>query len=788
MPYLVQPYRFAHRLLALVLLACTGMSHAQDAGRRPAGIDTPPADLIRGRPAPLTPSATPPQQTAPLQQKATTQQRYAISLQAMGADYPFNLRGVDGSDTVRFNVRLDELVTSARLNLTYAYSPGLLSNLSHINVLVNDQVAQSIPVNSETAGQSQQRQIDIPTYLITSDNRLRLQLVGHYTLECEDPLNSTLWANISNQSVLELTADRLRLPNDLSLLPKPFFDPMDSRPVSVPIVIGQERDAASLEAAGIVASWLGTLSQGQGIQFPVTLGQSYPARGHAIVITREGPGSTAADTRRSGASISIRENPNDPYGKLLVVSGRTDNELKNAAQALATGQITLAGERANVQDTVQLTPRAPYDAPYWLPTDRPFRLGDWFDAQQLATTGYAPPPVKLPLRLPPDLFAWREPAVPLNLNFRYTPQPGKTQSTLLINGDGEFMNSVPLLSVDYLRDSPLPSVLRRTDEQPVSAALSLPLERLLNLDTLDFQFVFDYQKQGECLDALSDNVRGTIDPDTTLDLRGYPHFMVMPNLSAFQRSGFPFTRLADLSETTVVLSQQPTAQDIQTYLTLMARFSGSTGYPATQVKVALGPNGLLSTDDLLVIATGANTWLSSWISEQDSPLNVFQQRFATSDMIRALSQWVPADARERASPANAQLELQQNGQVALITGFESPNLAGRSVVVIAATSTTAQQQVSQVLVSGDSQGERLAGSAAVLNEGRLTPLVSEYSYHTGELPMLRYLEWLIAPYWRNAPSLHTLTAFGLFFVLVLSWLAYRGLRRARLRSDTSSKD
>lgn len=709
----------------------------------------------------------------------------------MGAAYPLNLRGVDGSDTVEFHVPLNELVLSARLNLVYAWSPGLLSELSQINVLVNDQVAHSLPVPQEHAGSSQQRTIDIAPYLITSNNRLRLQLIGHYTQDCEDPLHSTLWANISNQSTLELTTERLKLPNDLSLLPSPFFDPMDTRPVTVPIVIAQERDAVSLEVAGAVASWLGTLTDTQGVGFTVSFGQNYPARGSAIVIARDALRATAppqAAGRRTGATLSVRENPNDPLGKLLFISGLTDSELRTAAWALVTGQATLAGDTVVLTESIALAPRQPYDAPNWLPSNRPFRLGEWFTPDELATSGYAPPAIRLPLRLAPDLFAWRQDPVPLELNFRYTPQPGRTQSTLLINTDGQFVNSAPLLSLDHINDNAVRTVLRRSDELTVKAPMTLPLERLQNQSSLDFQFVFDYQKEGECRDALSDNVRGSIDPDTTLDLSDYSHFKVMPDLAALENSGFPFTRLADLSETTVVFPPQPATPDIATYLTLMARFGASTGYPATAVKVAFGTTGLQSPDDLLVIASGPNPWLAAWISRLDSPLNVLQQRFATSDMVYAPTTWTPADARERENPPRTELEFMRNGDLALITGFESPNAKGKSVVVVAATSATAQEGITRLLLQGDAHGRRLAGSATVFNQNRLTPLVSDYTYHVGALPPLRYLEWLVAPYWRNAPSLHVLAGVGLFLFLIVLWSAWRRLtRRKRLATHTTDK-
>jgi hypothetical protein len=55
---------------------------------------------------------------------------------------------------VTFSIRADQVVTSAKLKINYAYSPALIPQLSHINVMVNEQVAATIPVPTEQAGRT----------------------------------------------------------------------------------------------------------------------------------------------------------------------------------------------------------------------------------------------------------------------------------------------------------------------------------------------------------------------------------------------------------------------------------------------------------------------------------------------------------------------------------------------------------------------------------------------------------------------------------------------------------
>jgi hypothetical protein len=64
---------------------------------------------------------------------------------------------------------------------------------------------------------------------------------------------------------------------------------------------------------------------------------------------------------------------------------------------------------------------------------------------------------------------------------------------------------------------------------------------------LRLHFYYDIPKTGECQGRVLDNVVGAIDPNSTIDLSSFPHYMALPDLAAFANSGFPFTRMADLS-------------------------------------------------------------------------------------------------------------------------------------------------------------------------------------------------------------------------------------------------
>jgi hypothetical protein len=691
------------------------------------------AGAAPGDNAPAVPTSGAPASSAPSAPDGS--HTYSLTLKQLGAQYPLNITGVDGSNGVAFSVRADEVVTGAKLKLDYAYSPSLLPDLSHINVLVNGEVAYSIPVPKEEAGKNLQRTVDIPARLVTDFNHLNLQLIGHYTLQCEDPLHSSLWANVGNESVLELTVAPLRIGNDLSALPQPFFDRRDVRRLVLPIVFAGQPDPATLEAAGALSSWFGALADYRGARFPATLGE-IPQKGNAIVLIASGasvPGVQAAAV--NAPTVSVISNPNDPNGKLLLIQGRDSADLKTAANALVLGGQTLSGKTATITKLQPLAARKPYDAPNWLPSDRPVKFGELANGAALNVAGYRPDLIRLNLHMPPDLFGWQNKRVPVDLKYRYTPRPSSDKSLLTVSLNNQFVQAIPLPAADT---GSLAGKLLADSTLPAEQRLELPLFLLPVRSQLQLYYSYDVLKQGDCKDALLDNVRGAIDPDSTIDISHLSHFIAMPDLAAFDNGGFPFTRMADLSQTTVVLPDQPSVADYSAYLTLLGRLGASTGYPATGVAVAqAGQTAKLADRDLLVIASGDNQpLLKQWAQYMPASMDGKEKRFSISDLVYRTTSWLGTRPQPRDS-----VSFNSDSADALLAGFESPVTAGRSVVVVSGNKPQGLADALNVLMDDGSDDHNIKGSLVMVRGKQAESLLAEETYYVGSLPPVEYAQW-----------------------------------------------
>ena len=282
---------------------------------------------------------------------------------------------------------------------------------------------------------------------------------------------------------------------------------------------------------------------------------------------------------------------------------------------------------------------------------------------------------------------------------------------------------------------------------------------------------------------LRDNVRGTVEPDSTIDITGFSHFLAMPDLAAFGNSGFPFSRLADLSETAVVLPAQPEVADYAAYLSLMGLMGNVTGYPAHAVTVDLGGSQLnaLSDKDLLVIASnGAKSpLLEQWAKYLPFSLTPSAKGFRLSDYASRLLNWWDPDQRDRVKPGRSEITFTSASTDAVIAGFESPLKSGRSVVLLASSQPSGLEQAVNALLTPDLL-RHIQGSTAVVREKQVNSLVAEQTYHVGSLGPVTRVQWWLS---RHPLALVVLGVVAAALIGLLLYIVLRARAHARLKTQ-----
>ena len=683
------------------------------------------------------------------------------------------LQGTQGEVGIPFGLRHDEVVSTAQLTLNFAYSPALLGDLSQLVVLVNGEVVRSIALPTETANGIAITIPIEPALFTAGDNQINLRLVGHYARDCEDPLNSTLWANISNtRSALDLTVQKLPARRDLSMLPAPLFDRSQTQALKLPFVFAGSPTNAELQSAAAIAGWLGAEASYRSFQFKPVAG-TLPV-GNAVVFLTPNRGVPGiAMPQIDGPTLAIVANPRDPFGSLLLVMGRDDRELKLAANVAATGGGALSGASASVSGArVPVTDR--YGAPRWLRTDRAVQLGEIVRPHSLQGQGLPPGPLTADFRLAPDLFYWPRTGARLNIGYTYPVAPwlDRQRSRLDLSLNGQYLKTFRLAEANWW--GRMWGAGGTTSRHDTGNAI-LPGYALFGQNQISLYYDLQVADKKRCSGTLPTNVQVGIDPTSTIDLTGVQHAALMPNLALFAGAGFPFTRTPDLGETVVVMPASPTASEVETFLALMGRFGDATGVAPTRLTVVRSIDGDdLSGHDILVIGSPARLNVGNLF--EGAPVHWSGGRIEVAQRSAISRAWDYFSPYAEAMPANVDQALLSTSGFQGVTSFHSPFDPDHSVVAVLATQPDALPDLVNGLADRDINAQ-MQGDLALFSGDRIASFRVGGVYWSGVLPW-----WLRIGFWLSQhPMLLALS--GVLAALLLSlplYLILKAQKRRRL--------
>lgn len=769
--------------ICLLVLAAMDPGGARLAGAAPAGGRTGKAPVPAGTATvPDTASGATASPEAAINTVASvsappgTSQR-TVTFAQLGQTNGLRLRGTEGAGDVNFGIRLDQTVASALLRLRYAYSPALIPDLSQLKVYLNEELIATLPFNKQDGGKNLIREIPLDPRLLSGFNRIRLVLIGHYTMECEDPMHSSLWADISPQSEIVTSTQPLTLRNDLATLPAPFFDRHDNRDQSVPFVFGAPPSLAVVHAAGVVATWAGAIGDYRRTRFPVSV-NTLPSK-HAIVFATNDTLPPALNLGKVDApTLRMISNPNDPSLKLLVVQGRDAKDLETAALALVSGRAALSGDATRIDALEPLPARPAYDAPRWVRTDRPVKLGELVDnPSDLQANGYMPWPIRVQLNLPADLLTWQNTGVPMDLKYRYTPPVKPDDSSMSVAINDQFVRAYRLRAAGASTDKSHMLVELLSDGTMADRReVRIPAFQVASRNSLSFQFAMEPHKEGLCSQTITNAARSAIDADSTIDFSGLPHYAEMPNLSFFVGSGFPFTKYADLAQTAVVMSKTPDTAELETVFSTLGQFGRSTGTYADRFEVLdTTQTDRFKDRDLLVVGgKDAADLLIKW--GKNLPLIIDKTRRVLSAQpqgYRGDGATGSALAASRVGPAR--MDALSQGPLAALVGFESPVSPSRSVVAINASSDDSLLSVVDA-IDDNTRRAAIHGDLAVVNGERVESYRLGQTYFVGDVSWWTRIRYHLSSH----PVLVGLVALLAAFAIALKcfgWLQRRASRR-----------
>jgi len=706
-----------------------------------------------------------------------------LSLKDMGLVNPIEMKGPHSYYSLRFMLSYAMLPKHATLKLNYSIDPSLDPRTTSLGIILNgiNVVSLAPPAATEVHGGFATVLIPIPDTVLVRSNVLTFEFTGSGVMQQEDQAMAHVMVRINPASVMEVVGDRLPWQNNLDHLPLPIFDTDLQSTTVVRIAFLSPPSPKMLQAAGVVASWLGLSASTKPVRFAVSVGQ-IPA-GNAIVFSADSsqlPGLLKMPVG-SGPTLALRSNPSDANGNVLVLAGEDENQLLTVARTLALTRsatastaaegLPLSGDTQHIPDLAMPAARAHNDAPRWLASGRAVPLASCRTQDNLQTDGSSPIPVYF--HVPPDLYYGETQNLTMHVHYRYNAMPVAKGSALRVVVNGVLVNEIPLLPGNGSTEGQRAVLVPVADLRPFG-----------NTVLFSFDFIPVNRQASQNPDA--PQLKGEIFCNSTLDLHGLGQWARMPNLQLFANAGFPFTQAADLSETTVVLPAVPTAAEVGLYLHLMSHFGAQTGYPALRVTVS-GPNTVISAGrDYLILGTLTNqpafTSLGATLPVAADPYSI---HIKPPQGLAAYVESIKGTIAERWPAQLPQLAglLKQNRPYdvagvpdALVEEIQSPASPDRSIVLVELKNDAAAETFAEIFLDR-SQTDDITGTVSLLHNSKFESYAMDGpTYHMGNLSW--YAQMRI---WLGRHFLLLLLLVSALTFLVAWWIYGYLARRVRER-------
>jgi hypothetical protein len=630
-----------------------------------------------------------------------------------GGEGPITLKTVRTERSFYFSRPKSWQITGGTVvNVKFQHGLSLLPERSSLNVKVNNRILQTIALTKANANGATVA-VAIPPEVLKDRNTLSFQVDQHYTFDCEDPFSEELWTTILPETNLKLAYKPIPLKPDLARFPFPLFDELAYEPTNIAVVAPTGLSAESQTATATVAAVLG-----QAIDWRKTnvrfadAGSAASANSNVVLIGTPSENSAISQLGGSlpsglGADdgvIKLVPHPRYPARGVLIVSGNTPEGVRKAARYLASNPARklMAGGYAIVSqlddpkvDTTRLWPG-------FVTEDNTLFAHLGLETQ--TTRGFAAPTLHYTVRRIPDLYFASNSKVKLVTRYSYASQLDVEQSSLEVRLNGKSLGSVPLSNPN--------------GETDATYEIELPAEDFYSYNDLEYQFFLFPDKEGTCRFVTDAHIWGTVHSTSSIGLNAERQ-TALPDVGLLNDGAFPFALVSDMTQTTVIMPDAPTAEDQATLVALLTRLgqaapdSGVQRPNVVTASQATSGNGL-GNQHLIIIGDAAVKAFGDKLNDK--------YRLVINGDTANLSQNEQALASVRHSPNQGVVE-------AVLSPFNKERMA----LLAYGTSSAGQAEVTKLFSNTDAFNSIESGNLVVVNNGKPTSVTA---LKTGEAKLV----------------------------------------------------
>lgn len=626
-----------------------------------------------------------------------------------GAAKPIELRGASAEQSIAVPVSPRLKITEAVLDITYTNSISLLPR-SQLAVTLDKRVLAQFPIRASQPDNAARLSLPVDN-LFPGYRSLGFRAAQHYTNECEDGAAPELYSQVDARlSALRIKATRRAVQPSLARLDEVFDKRLWSNQFTLNILSTEaESSADMLEVASLVTQGAAlrldflpmrvAYAKAQRADITQALlsnskanlpGLTLPAGdGDVILIgTRDSLTpfiSEALQQRINGSFIGIYPADSDPTRAVLVVSGMSTNQVKEAATVLALRNIALP-ERSEVSVSE-------LDMPKGYRRTLPSRCAEpdcisFADLKFKNTTmhGMYPKPAELNFWAFPEMFSPQQSTFKARINFAYGAGFDK-KSALNVMLNGEFIQALHLGDI--------------AGNQVRGADLKIPIAALQQgRNVLSFRpTVIGQDVGGACVPIFTEHLFVSILNDSRIELPKMDGFIRLPDLNIFSRAVLPYSQKTDGLGTGLLLLSTDEGT-VSAALTLMGKLAQVNESALSGIKTITNQGALGDIQDLIVVGAAPN--LTAVFRDEVAAFlpkvrwQTTQLGTVTPTMQHGLLDWLnnPTESAlklSQARPVNAEVTLSEGlGLSSAAIQFQSNRTKGTVTLFTAADSRLLQ--------------------------------------------------------------------------------------------------
>jgi len=476
-------------------------------------------------------------------------------------------------------------VARCKFYLSYTNSTALLDR-SVMAITLNDRIIKQVKLDA--ANPSATVEIDVPIDLMKNDfNQLQFIVAQSSVEKCQDPNAPELYTQIDpDQSYFEAEMVPQPVPSRLSAL-RDIIDEKLWYPYPFHIVFP---DSTAKEDS--VLSWGSVVSQGialsLGVQpFRITHANSLrPGMDNIVIGTMNTltPFLTSTEINAiNGSFIGVKPMRDDPNNYMIILSGRSEEEVGQAVLAFSLVNYPLPDAQFALIDRLALPFRAMYvrNAPFQDPGSYTLEsLG----IRTRTIRGFNTGSFQIPMYMPGDLSPRDRSNVELRLNFVYGAAL-RSDSVVNFFINDTFHTAIRLKDVN--------GALHLNHRLYVPTASFQPGRNVLSIAPVMVPSVTN-----ECELWQVENLQFTLYEDSELVIPGLARGATLPSLGLLSQTAFPYSASPDGVDTAVWLTSRD-PDNLNAAWTLMGKMAQISGALMHRAEVSF--RNSRSRNNLLVI-------------------------------------------------------------------------------------------------------------------------------------------------------------------------------------------